>query len=318
MSFVSNAINSIVNSISSNPATAIGLAGLAFGLPSFGAFGAEAGAGAIAGADGLDAVSLAAGGSGVTSAASGADLLSGTTGGLGFTPAPGSDAWQQFASQNPELAAQGGNATNFAGAAPSLLSSFASDPIGGLKSLAGGIGGANGAGALSGNLSPLSGAISAYGGVNSIYQADQLRKMLPQLVQQNDPFGAQRSQYQQQLAALQANPSSITSMPGYQFQFDQGQQALARQSAGQGYGSGGAPGTAGGSGNFATASQQYGQNFAQNFYQQQLQNLMGLSGANIQPQNPGGIAIQGNQIANQTQLGGLGALAYGAQRFFPG
>jgi hypothetical protein len=150
--------------------------------------------------------------------------------------------------------------------------------------------------------SPLGSAMNVGSGLYGMYQANQLKQIANQAAQMQDPFGAQRPQYQQQLSSLMSNPSSVTSLPGYQFQFGQGQQALERSMAGQGYGPG--------SGNLGTALTQYGQNFAQNAYNNQVQQLTGLAGGNIAPS--GGNALMtgnmaGAELAGQT----LGRLGYG-------
>ena len=111
-----------------------------------------------------------------------------------------------------------------------------------------------------------------------------------------DPFASQRPQYQSQLSALMANPSSVTSTPGYQFNLDQGLQQLTRMGASQGML---------GSGNMLQAVTQYGQNYATNQYQTQLNNLMQLAGVNAG--NPGAAGqIQYNQ--NQANAQGAGIL----------
>lgn len=81
-------------------------------------------------------------------------------------------------------------------------------------------------------------------------------------------FGEQQ-QYAGMLYNLINNPSSITSTPGYQFQEEQGADAVAREM--------GASGMLG-SGNEGIALQQYGQNFASSALTQQEQLLAGLSG----------------------------------------
>jgi hypothetical protein len=80
---------------------------------------------------------------------------------------------------------------------------------------------------------------------------------------------AEQQQYASQLQNLIANPSQVTSLPGYQFMFDQGQQAVQRASAAGGFLN---------SGNEGTALVQYGQGFATNALNQQEQLLASLSG----------------------------------------
>jgi hypothetical protein len=83
-----------------------------------------------------------------------------------------------------------------------------------------------------------------------------------------DPFGRYRGQYAQQLQSLEANPSSITSTPGWAA----GLQGVERGQAAGGYL---------GSGNEIAALHA----FSGDFYQKELARLAGLAGAGIQPGN---------------------------------
>jgi len=109
-------------------------------------------------------------------------------------------------------------------------------------------------------------------------------------------FGEQQG-YAQQLAALIANPSSVTSLPNYQFQFGQGQQAVQRGEAASGFG---------GSGNEATALTQFGQGFAQSAYGQQESLLASLSGLTA-PSSVSSLtqAATGAQAQSSSTLSGL-------------
>jgi hypothetical protein len=134
------------------------------------------------------------------------------------------------------------------------------------------------------------------------YEASQAHGIAEsQLGMQQTTFAEQQG-FEKQLADLIANPSSITSQPGYQFQFDQGLQALMRSQAAGGFY---------GSGNMGTALTQYGQQFAMSDLSQQEQLLASLSGlAPASPAQYGSNAIAG-QNANFSQLGALlGGLGY--------
>src|ERR1700758_1225457 len=87
-----------------------------------------------------------------------------------------------------------------------------------------------------------------------------------------DPFASQRPQYQNLLSQLWQTPSSITSTPGYQFEFDQGMQALERLQASQGQLR---------SGQADTAAIQFGQNLAMTSFGNWEKMLADLAGANI-------------------------------------
>jgi len=101
-----------------------------------------------------------------------------------------------------------------------------------------------------------------------LYQGNQLQSM----AKNADPFGPYRAGFAQQLQQLMANPSSVTSLPGYQASMQAGEQSLTRNLASQGLT---------GSGTAASSLVNYGSQFEMQAFQQQLQNLMGLSGANI-------------------------------------
>jgi len=109
-----------------------------------------------------------------------------------------------------------------------------------------------------------------------------------------DPYAQYRSQAASQLQNLLANPSTITTTPGYQFNLQQGLQAQQAQQAAQGRLV---------SGGGLLQAQQFGQQYATSSLQQQQNLLATLSGAN---QAPAG-AAQAQQGINFGQAG-LGAL----------
>ena len=109
-----------------------------------------------------------------------------------------------------------------------------------------------------------------------------------------DPYAQYRSQAASQLQNLLANPNTITTTPGYQFNLQQGLQAQQAQQAAQGRLV---------SGGGLLQAQQFGQQYATSSLQQQQNLLATLSGAN---QAPAG-AAQTQQGINFGQAG-LGAL----------
>lgn len=118
-----------------------------------------------------------------------------------------------------------------------------------------------------------------------------------------DPFASQRGQYQTALNNLMANPSSITQNPGYDFNLQQGLNAVQGSQAAKGMLN---------SGNTLTALQQQGQGFASQEYWNQVQELNLLSGANVgSPGTAGQIQAQQQQQNQQSasalgnQVGGL-------------
>jgi hypothetical protein len=123
-----------------------------------------------------------------------------------------------------------------------------------------------------------------------------------------DPFASQRPQYQADLANLIKDPSSVTKTPGYQFQFDQGMQALERTLAAGGELS---------SGKAMTEAIQYGQGFASNQFQQQEQMFAHLGGADIgSPGTAGQLYEKGQGSINQVLSGFLGNAISGLSSLF--
>jgi hypothetical protein len=143
------------------------------------------------------------------------------------------------------------------------------------------------------------------GGISQFMGGQQARQAGKQVGQlQADPYAQYRSQAASQLQNLLANPNTITSTPGYQFNLQQGLQAQQAQQAAQGRLV---------SGGGLLQAQQFGQQYATSNLQQQQNLLATLSGANQAPAT--GATAQGNLIAGQLggNLGGLQAMASGAQ-----
>ena len=147
------------------------------------------------------------------------------------------------------------------------------------------------------------GAAATYMGMGPGGQQQQVTRQTAQ--EQAITFGEQQ-QYEKQLAALMADPSSVTKTPGYAFNFGQG--ALATQR-----------GFPGGGGARDAALTTYGQNYAMNTYNQQVQMLSAIAGITA-PSSPGqlggvaaGSAAQSTSQLNNTltQIGIMSALAKG-------
>lgn len=145
------------------------------------------------------------------------------------------------------------------------------------------------------------GTFGMIGGMMGAQQANKEKGFASRGLAESDPWGPYRHEYANQLEGLMNNPSSITKMPGYQFQFDQGEKAVDRSMAAKGFL---------GSGNEAAALTQYGQGFAQNFFQQQEQMLAGLAGVQMQPQL--GAAMQGYSSGVGHYMDSMEAIASGA------
>jgi hypothetical protein len=121
-----------------------------------------------------------------------------------------------------------------------------------------------------------------------------------------DPFGSQRGQYQQDLAALMNDPSSFANNPAYKFARDEGQAALERSNVAKGYL---------GSGNMGYDLMNYGQQAAYKGLNDEKNFLAKLAGADTgSPAAAGQLGLTGqNQgLAQQYQAAGsLGTLAGG-------
>lgn len=141
--------------------------------------------------------------------------------------------------------------------------------------------------------------ISLLSSLYGLYSSNQQQQTAKDLLAKSDPFGPYRAQYAQQLSGLMSDPSSITKDPGYQFQYDQGLQAVNRSMAAQGFL---------GSGNMGTALTKYGQDYATNYLGQKEQFLSGLAGANIAPNFNAG--VQMNNMGLNTANSSLASLGY--------
>ena len=146
-------------------------------------------------------------------------------------------------------------------------------------------------------------AAAVIGAGATIYEGSQNRSFAAaqagnQSAMQGIQFNEQQ-QYATQLQNLIANPSQVTSLPGYQFMFDQGSQAVQRGAAAGGFLN---------SGNEGTALVQYGQGFATNALNQQEALLASLSGLSAPVQgNPVG-AVNAATNANSASTAQLNNL----------
>lgn len=140
-------------------------------------------------------------------------------------------------------------------------------------------------------------------GLYGLYESGQQRNLAKDAIKASDPFGPYRQQYAQQLMALMADPSTITKDPGYQFQLDQGSQAVERFMASKGFL---------GSGNEGIALQQYGQDYASKYLNEKVNQLAGLAGANITPNPAPGLNAYNQGL--DTASASLASLGYGLTR----
>jgi hypothetical protein len=108
------------------------------------------------------------------------------------------------------------------------------------------------------------------------YELSQQNSLQGQALSMAQTTQGEQQYYNQLLQQLIANPSSVSQLPGYQFQLSQGSAAVADQMAASGFA---------GSGNEAAALTQFGQGLASSFYGQQTSLLASLSGVTA-PSSP--------------------------------
>lgn len=268
-----------------------------------GAFG-TAGAGSIAG-------DFAAGAGGVIDTAGAGFGFPGTgsiagdfaAGSGGVVDAGGGNAFYPMGGAPSNVYESGGTAPQYPGSYGAPPSGFTGPPLSAANPMAQMQQLMKGVGSMPWNSA--GGAFNVGSGAYGMYQAQQMQQLMKQLQQQGDPFAQYRSGYGAQLQQLMQDPSSITSTPGYQFNLDQGTQALMRSQA--------AGGTLG-SGQGAMALQKYGQDYASGGFQQQLQNLMGLSGANVNPGQNANLQFMGNMANLNLQGNALNRIGYGSNQ----
>lgn len=138
----------------------------------------------------------------------------------------------------------------------------------------------------------------AAGQANKVAQS-QLGIQGQELGMQQTLFGEQQG-YASQLQKLMADPSSVTSLPGYQFQFGQGTEAIKRAF---GANPGGAEGA---------ELEQYGQGLASSFYGTQAGLLSGLSGMTT-PASSGASGVTGS---GSNAVGAAGTALSGQNQSF--
>lgn len=144
---------------------------------------------------------------------------------------------------------------------------------------------------------------SLVSGLYGMYQSNQQMQMGKDAIKASDPFGSQRAQYQQQLSALMANPSSVFQDEGYKASLEQGLGGVERTMASKGLL---------GSGNEAAELQKYGQTFATDYLNQRIAQLSGLAGAGISPNPSAGLQAYGQGVDTASQS--LASLGYGVAR----
>lgn len=142
---------------------------------------------------------------------------------------------------------------------------FATGGIGG--AVMGAAGGLMGGGKAGGTANVAGSLLGAYGNYRS---GKEVAKATKDAVLIADPFAPYRGQYASALSELYKNPSSITTLPSYQFRLNQGLDSINRNAAAKGYL---------GSGNRLMELMRYGQDYGSQEFDREISRLSGLSGA---------------------------------------
>jgi len=129
------------------------------------------------------------------------------------------------------------------------------------------------------------GALSLGTDLYSVYQGQQLNAAAQKYASAQDPMAPYRAQYAQQLAALNADPSKLTSLPGYQAGLEATQRSLA--ATGQ---------TTSGAGLAQLAG------YGQNFYQNQVNSLAGLATLGSAGGQAGASVLGAQSLANKADV----------------
>jgi hypothetical protein len=249
----------------------------ASGAAAGGAAGAGGLGGGYFGAAGITEAATAGLGAGWGGAASGA----GATSGVGSFLAGNADKAALLGNAGYGAGMTGAETAVFDGVLGATDSTSLASGANWLQKLAGG------AGSL---LSGGGGARSIFDLVSGIYGL----KLADDAREASDPFAQYRGAYGAELAALEANPSSITSRPGWQA----GMEAIQRNNAARGYA---------GSGNEMAVMSRYGGEF----YNNEANRLAGLAGANVAP---GAGQVAAAQLANL----GVSSIGYGLAPYIGG
>lgn len=149
--------------------------------------------------------------------------------------------------------------------------------------------------------------LSVGSGLYGMYQGREMQQMAERAFGLSDPFGSQRGQYQTQLSQLMGDPSKIFEEPAYKAALEQGQQAVERRMAAQGFL---------GSGNMAVELQDHAMGTANQFFNERVSQLAGLAGAGIGPNFGASLSGYGGGADLQSQ--GLASIGFGAGRILGG
>lgn len=264
--------------------TAAGFGGL--GLAGLGPLGGTLGS--VFGGGAVNAGTGAGAGTGLGSIEGGAGLLAAEgagTVGPGLTA--GGGTYGTIGGNSAILGQGGAGLSSGVGLSAPTFAGGGSGITGGLGMTAGTTTAASGAGGLSGVLGTIGGYLPAVQSLASIASGIYGMKLAGDAREASDPFAPYRAGYGAKLAALEANPGSIVSRPGFQA----GLETIGRKSAATGYY---------GSGNMASALSRY----SGDFYTQEANRLAGLAGAN---QTPGAGQFPAADLASQS----LGSIGYG-------
>lgn len=135
-------------------------------------------------------------------------------------------------------------------------------------------------------------AVGVAGAAAGAYEASQSASVAREGLGIAETTQSEQQYYNSMLQTLIANPGSVSSLPGFQFELDTGSKAVAA-----GFG----PAGLAGSGNEAAALTSFGQGLAGQFYLQQTGLLASLSGVTNASSPAQGINAATSANANSTQ-----------------
>ena len=225
-------------------------------------------------------------------------------GGLGGAAAGAGEALGTLGTIAPGAAPVAPLSTMGAAAVPTIGAAGAAGGAGGLLSS---LTSANGLANLGSAAIGLYGQNQALGAMgDATNQANEFNRYAFDTIRaDNKPLVDMRNSVLPQIQGLLSNPSSVMNDPGNQFQFAQGQKALANSAAGQGMTYSGAQGK---------ALQRYGQDFASTKLDDSLRRLQSVAGLGQVGSNSNNAATANyaaNGAGNALQQGSARGSAYG-------
>lgn len=183
------------------------------------------------------------------------------------------------------------------GSAPPLSNGMPSSTPGVRTSVSPGSTLGSGLGSVLSNLTSAGGLASLLSALNQENNAGNYQNWANQAAATANPFGQYRQQYGDQLAALEANPSSVANTPGYQFALQQGLNSVSNtDNKNEGVGAGSTD----------VDRMNYSSGLAQQTYNNTVSQLSNLAGAQVGPQTAAQLQMAGMMSSANAQSGAVG------------